>query len=145
MYRRIALGSPYILTEYDVTIEFRSAANRTNVSIFASWPRKWGPTGPTVVNAFHNYLIKIFWKTTETAEAENSQIRRKVVLKSLYIATGNDVIGFFWSATNSASATGTTANFRVRKVLQSTILTTVALVCVVALCTAPPVGGLSCF
>ena len=65
-----------------------------------------------MVNALHKWLVTIFWKTTQ---ASNSQIRNEVVPKSLYIVTGNDVIGCFRLATNSVSATGGTANFSVRK------------------------------
>ena len=68
----------------------------------------------TMVKALHKWLISIFW---ETAEASNSQIRSIVVAKSLYIVTGNYVIGYFRSATNSVNATGTTDNFRVRKLM----------------------------
>ena len=63
-----------------------------------------------MVNALHKWLIAIFW---ETAEASNSQIRSMVVPKSLYIVTGNDIIGHFRSATNSVNAIGVTAIYRV--------------------------------
>ena len=68
------------------------------------------PKGRTVVNALHKWLITIFLKTTE---ASNSQIRSMVLPKSLYIVAGNDVMGYFRSATNSVNATGTTANISV--------------------------------
>ena len=73
---------------------------------------KVGPKGRTVVNASHKWLIPIFWKT---AKVRNSQIRSMVVPKSLYIVAGNDVIGYFRSATNSVNATGPTASFSVKK------------------------------
>ena len=38
-----------------------------------------------------------------------------VVPKSLYLVTGNDVIGYFRSDTNSGNATGATANFSATK------------------------------
>ena len=47
-------------------------------------------------------------------KASNSQIRSMVVQKTL-LCTRNDVIGYFRSATNGVNATGTTADFSVRK------------------------------
>ena len=41
--------------------------------------------------------------------------------KSRKVATGNDVIGYFQSATNSINATGTTANFSIRKYFLSVV------------------------
>ena len=70
------------------------------------------PKRRTVVNASLEWLISILWKT---AEASNSQIRSMVVPKSFYIATGNDIIGYFRSATNSVNANGATANFSAMK------------------------------
>ena len=79
---------------------------------FASWAREWGSRGPTVVDALHKWLIQIFSKTTE---AINPQVHTSVKPEGIYICTGNDVIGYFRSATNSVSATGAAANFSVRK------------------------------
>ena len=73
---------------------------------------KMGTDGRTVVNALNKWLVTIFWKTSE---ASNSQIFSMVVLKTVYIVTGNDVIGYFRSATDRANATGAIANFSVRK------------------------------
>ena len=77
-----------------------------------------GPKGLTMVNSCYKWLLSIFWKT---AEGSNSQIRRIVVTKGIYIMTGNDVIGYFQSATNIVNATGTTANFSFRKYFLSII------------------------
>ena len=64
-----------------------------------------GPKGTClVVNALHKWPITIFWKATV---ASNSRNRIMIVAKSLYIVTGNGVIGYFWVATNSVNATGT--------------------------------------
>ena len=65
---------------------------------------KWTYRGQRVIK----WLISILLKT---AEASNSQIRSMVVPKSLFIVAGNDLIGYFQSATNSINAT---ANYSVR-------------------------------
>ena len=85
IYRRLALDSPYIVIGNNVTIYFRSAVNCTNVSIFDR-------------ESLHRWLTTTFRKTTE---ASNSQIRIMVFPESLYVVTGNDIIIYFRSATNS--------------------------------------------
>ena len=50
-----------------------------------------------MVIALHKWLISFFW---ETAEASNSQTHSVVVPESIYIVTGNDIIGYFRSAAN---------------------------------------------
>ena len=108
--------------------------------------------GRTVVNALHKRLISIFSKTA--AEASNSQIRSMVVPKSIYIVTENDVIGYFRSAANRIITPLFNHFCRhgwicvvTHQTTTGTYLsaTTVALICVVAFRTAPPIGGLSCF
>ena len=79
---------------------------------FAPCPRKWGSSGPTVVQALHKWLNAIFSQTTE---ASNGQIYTDIFLEGLCIFSRYDVISYFWLAAISVHVTATIADYIVTK------------------------------
>ena len=73
----------------DVTIYFRSAANRLD---------------KTAVVADFTVAKRLFGKISETARANNFKIDQNLALDSVYISTGNDAIAYFRSTANRTNA-----------------------------------------
>ena len=76
--------------------------------IFASWPRKWGSSGPTVVYALQNGWFRF-------CRNYDPQVHTSVTLEGIYICTINDVISYLRLAANRVHATAAVTDFTVTK------------------------------
>ena len=84
----------------------------TSLDIFAPWPRNGAQRDVPWSTRYIGGWFRVSGKLLKLA---THKLAAWLLRKSFYIATGNDVIGYFWSATNSANATCATANFIIRK------------------------------
>ena len=69
----------------------------------------------SAVAACASAVTKLFFNISKNIRASKFKIYRNVVLHRPYTVTGNDVISYFRSATNSVNAARATVNFRVWK------------------------------